>query len=269
MLACVCQPAETKLYKGGRATPIGPLGGPRRPLQRPRSLKSRPPKPPPKPYSYSTTSEDTKSSSSQQKSPKNLLSLKKIEQRAKSTKIPSVCSSVASKEDDPFKPGNQEKLLKIHVSDSDMVKDQVCNNVVTITDNDGRIYCVDNLILVGEDLLSKIKGGFGDSGDENQDAKKCPSYPKDTLTVKQKTDENDGDVAKSDGTNACQVLYNNISHMHMILYYICISLFMSLACLFVRHGVPLNYAFRKHGIQFYRMHNTLCAGLSVPKWIKA
>lgn len=213
MLACVCQPAETKLYKGGRATPIGPLGGPRRPLQRPRSLKSRPPKPPPKPNSYSTTSEDTKSSSSQQKSPKNLLSLKKIEQRSKSTKISSVCSSSKSDSDsqsikqpldNPFKPGDQEKLLKINVKPEKIEEPPPCNNVVTITDNDGKIYCVDNLILVGEDILGNIKNDYDDGVDDV--SKKCPSYPSKggLLTVKQKTDK-DVEGSSSDGTNNYQV----------------------------------------------------------------
>lgn len=216
MLACVCQPAETKLYKGGRATPLGPLGGPRRPLQRPRSLKSRPPKPPPKPNSYSTTSEDTRSSSSQQKSPRNLLSLKKIEQRAKSTKISSVCSSSKSDSDsqsikeplpNPFKLGDQEKLLKINVK-SEKVEEPPplpCNNVVTITDNDGKIYCVDNLILVGEDVLGNIKNDYDDGVDDV--SKKCPSYPSKggLLTVKQKTDDKDVEASSSGGTNHCQV----------------------------------------------------------------
>lgn len=189
MLACVCQPAETKLYKGGRATPLGPLGGPQRPLQRPRSLKSRPPKPPPKPHSYSTASDDTRSSSSQQKSPKIIL--RRIEQRAKTTKIPSISSAASSKgenqDDGSYKIGQKPPQ----------------NGVVTITDNDGKIYCVDNLILVAEEVLSKIKNEYSDSGDES--SKKCPSSA-DKLTVKQKTDdESEGRTPRADGTNVCEV----------------------------------------------------------------
>jgi len=172
MLACVCQPAETKLYKGGHATSIGPLGGPRRPLQRPRSLKSRPPKPPPKPHSYSTTSDDASSS----KSPKCLLSLRKIEKKAKSTKI-STSSREGSKSDN----------------------NDLCNGIVTITDNDGKIYCVDNLILVGEDVLGKIKSDLDDSSDERIQ----PASTKDQLTVKQK---NCDQPSRTDGTEVFLLL---------------------------------------------------------------
>lgn len=103
MLACVCQPTETALlFKGGPPVTMGPLGTNSKIRQSTEAMKtlkvlSRP---------VRRLSEDTKDSSSLTSSPSyihsgSLLNLRKIERKAKSTKIlvNPVCSDVGTSDD--------------------------------------------------------------------------------------------------------------------------------------------------------------------------
>lgn len=280
MLACVCQPAESRLYKGGGGvvTPLVHRVGARGPG----SGRPRPPKPPPKPKSpNSTSSEDTKPSpthSSPKTLPKkqedlNILSCLSLSPRHSPNRIKKEEIIPTKKEDlrqtcvskidreiprphknlsefenkitrrcnkkDPFSRGNQEKLLKTKNDSNSKVlrKEESCRertssletepsiteatqltkSLVTITDNDGKIYCVDNLILVGEDVFRKF---HGDTGDEDL---KGPPLPEriSKLTVKSKAPGSNGESSLPNGVNSHEVLF--IALFPMYVCYSCSS----------------------------------------------
>lgn len=273
MLACVCQPAESRLYKGGVVTPLVHRAGARGPG----SGRPRPPKPPPKPKSpNSTSSEDTKPSpthptpkplkkqedlnilSCLSLSPRNSPKKNKKDEDVHSKKEDprQTCNSKIDREiprphknisevehkisrkcnkKDPFSRGNQEKLLKTRNDSTSKVPrkeencgertsgsletepsiEGACNSLVTITDNDGKIYCVDNLILVGEDVFRKFHGD-----DVGEEGLKGPPLPDriSKLTVKSKAPGSSGESSLPNGVNSHEVMASLIPMFALILH---------------------------------------------------